>query len=137
MTILLQKFTGYDGSLSSKDPYAKYYADAVTIYDVIGKWVDQKPSKAREKRLREEMERYHQKWPKIQNFSELKRDLARMGEDERNEGEARNIKERKPNAEGFSFRNFGMKLILLKILIQSSRQHGTWSNKTWYFEPNC
>lgn len=69
--------------------------------------MDEKRKEYREKRLREELERYRQERPKIQQqFSDLKRDLAKVTEDEWKSvpevGDARNKKQRNPRAEKFT-----------------------------------
>lgn len=69
--------------------------------------MDEKRKEYREKRLREELEKYRQERPKIQQqFSDLKRDLAKVSEDEWKSvpevGDARNKKQRNPRAEKFT-----------------------------------
>lgn len=101
------EFSGYGGSLFSKDPYDKDDAEADAIYEAIDKRMDEKRKEYREKRLREELERYRQERPKIQQqFSDLKRDLAQVTEDEWKSvpevGDARNKKQRNPRAEKFT-----------------------------------
>ncbi|KAK3931821.1 Pre-mRNA-processing factor 6 [Frankliniella fusca] len=101
------EFSGYGGSLFSKDPYDKDDEEADLIYEAIDKRMDEKRKEYREKRLREELERYRQERPKIQQqFSDLKRDLITVEEDEwRNipeVGDARNRKQRNPRAEKFT-----------------------------------
>ncbi|CAB0041928.1 unnamed protein product [Trichogramma brassicae] len=101
------EFSGYGGSLFSKDPYDKDDEEADAIYEAIDKRMDEKRKDYRERRLREELERYRQERPKIQQqFSDLKRDLASVSESEwRNVpevGDARNRKQRNPRAEKFT-----------------------------------
>ncbi|KAF7282681.1 pre-mRNA processing factor 6 [Rhynchophorus ferrugineus] len=101
------EFSGYGGSLFSKDPYDKDDAEADAIYEAIDKRMDEKRKEYREKRLREELERYRQERPKIQQqFSDLKRELVKVSDDEwRNVpdvGDARNKKQRNPRAEKFT-----------------------------------
>nr|CAH7767016.1 unnamed protein product [Callosobruchus chinensis] len=101
------EFSGYGGSLFSKDPYDKDDAEADAIYEAIDKRMDEKRKEYREKRLREELEKYRQERPKIQQqFSDLKRDLAQVSEDEWKSvpevGDARNKKQRNPRAEKFT-----------------------------------
>lgn len=73
------EFSGYGGSLFSKDPYDKDDAEADAIYEAIDKRMDEKRKEYREKRLREELEKYRQERPKIQQqFSDLKRDLIQV-----------------------------------------------------------
>lgn len=69
--------------------------------------MDEKRKEYREKRLREELERYRQERPKIQQqFSDLKRELVNVTEDEWKNvpevGDARNRKQRNPRAEKFT-----------------------------------
>lgn len=69
--------------------------------------MDEKRKEYREKRLREELEKYRQERPKIQQqFSDLKRDLVNVSEDEWKSvpevGDARNRKQRNPRAEKFT-----------------------------------
>ena len=54
------EFSGYGGSLFSKDPYDKDDAEADAIYEAIDKRMDEKRKEYREKRLREELEKYRQ-----------------------------------------------------------------------------
>ncbi|XP_071451634.1 pre-mRNA-processing factor 6 [Hetaerina americana] len=101
------EFSGYGGSLFSKDPYDKDDEEADAIYEAIDKRMDEKRKEYREKRLKEELERYRQERPKIQQqFSDLKRGLVSVSEDEwRNVpevGDARNRKIRNPRAEKFT-----------------------------------
>lgn len=71
------EFSGYSGSLFSKDPYDKDDAEADAIYESIDKRMDEKRKEYREKRLKEDLERYRQERPKIQQqFSDLKRNLV-------------------------------------------------------------
>uniref|UniRef100_A0A1Y1M7J4 Pre-mRNA-processing factor 6 n=1 Tax=Photinus pyralis TaxID=7054 RepID=A0A1Y1M7J4_PHOPY len=101
------EFSGYGGSLFAKDPYDKDDAEADAIYEAIDKRMDEKRKEYREKRLKQELERYRQERPKIQQqFSDLKRDLITVSDDEwRNVpevGDARNRKQRNPRAEKFT-----------------------------------
>jgi len=67
------QFEGYGGSLCTKDPYDKDDEEADEIYYNIDERMDEKRRDRREKRLREELERYRQERPKIQQqFSDLK-----------------------------------------------------------------
>lgn len=73
------EFSGYSGSLFSKDPYDKDDAEADAIYESIDKRMDEKRKEYREKRLKEDLERYRQERPKIQQqFSDLKRNLVNV-----------------------------------------------------------
>lgn len=101
------EFTGYSGSLFSKDPYDKDDAEADAIYESIEKRMDEKRKEYREKRLRDDLERYRQERPKIQQqFSDLKRGLAMVSEDEWSTipevGDSRNRKTRNPRSERFT-----------------------------------
>ncbi|KAI8439587.1 hypothetical protein MSG28_013314 [Choristoneura fumiferana] len=101
------EFSGYSGSLFSKDPYDKDDAEADAIYESIDKRMDEKRKEYREKRLKEDLERYRQERPKIQQqFSDLKRELKMVSEDEwaaiPEVGDARNRKQRNPRAEKFT-----------------------------------
>uniref|UniRef100_A0A0A9VZK8 Pre-mRNA-processing factor 6 n=1 Tax=Lygus hesperus TaxID=30085 RepID=A0A0A9VZK8_LYGHE len=101
------EFSGYGGSLFSKDPYDKDDEEADMIYEEIDKRMDEKRKEYREKRLREELEKYRQERPKIQQqFSDLKRGLVAVSEDEWRSvpevGDARNRKMRNPRAERFT-----------------------------------
>lgn len=90
-----------------QDPYDKDDAEADAIYEAIDKRMDEKRKEYREKRLKEDLERYRQERPKIQQqFSDLKRDLIAVSEDEwaniPEVGDARNRKQRNPRAEKFT-----------------------------------
>ncbi|GAA37598.2 pre-mRNA-processing factor 6 [Clonorchis sinensis] len=101
------EFTGYGGSLCSKDPYEKDDQEADAIYASIDDRMDERRKEYREKRFREEIERYRRERPKIQQqFMDLKRDLANVSESEWNSipevGDARNRKQRNPRYERFT-----------------------------------
>lgn len=101
------EFTGYSGSLFSKDPYDKDDAEADAIYESIDKRMDEKRKEYREKRLKEDLERYRQERPKIQQqFSDLKRNLGIVTDEEWSTipevGDSRNRKQRNPRAEKFT-----------------------------------
>uniref|UniRef100_A0A336MK64 Pre-mRNA-processing factor 6 n=1 Tax=Culicoides sonorensis TaxID=179676 RepID=A0A336MK64_CULSO len=101
------EFSGYSGSLFSKDPYDKDDAEADAIYESIDKRMDEKRKEYREKRLKEDLERYRQERPKIQQqFSDLKRNLIQVSEEEwanlPEVGDSRNKKQRNPRAEKFT-----------------------------------
>ena len=101
------EFSGYGGSLFSKDPYDKDDEEADAIYEAIDRRMDEKRKDYREKRLQAELERYRQERPKIQQqFSDLKRELASVSESEWNNvpevGDARNRKQRNPRAEKYT-----------------------------------
>lgn len=101
------EFSGYSGSLFSKDPYDKDDEEADAIYDSIDKRMDEKRKEYRDRRLREDLERYRQERPKIQQqFSDLKRSLASVTSEEWSTipevGDSRNRKQRNPRAEKFT-----------------------------------
>lgn len=101
------EFSGYSGSLFSKDPYDKDDAEADAIYESIDKRMDEKRKEYREKRMKEDLERYRQERPKIQQqFSDLKRSLMTVSEAEwaalPEVGDSRNRKQRNPRAERFT-----------------------------------
>ncbi|XP_031624635.1 pre-mRNA-processing factor 6 [Contarinia nasturtii] len=101
------EFSGYSGSLFSKDPYDKDDAEADAIYEAIDKRMDEKRKEYREKRLKEDLERYRQERPKIQQqFSDLKRNLGEVTLEEWSTipevGDSRNRKQRNPRAEKFT-----------------------------------
>jgi len=101
------EFTGYGGSLCSKDPYDKEDEEADRIYDEIDCRMDEKRKEHRETRLAAQLEIYRQERPKIQQqFSDLKRQLADVSVDEwmalPEVGDARNKKARNPRREKFT-----------------------------------
>ncbi|KAK3087474.1 hypothetical protein FSP39_006402 [Pinctada imbricata] len=101
------EFAGYGGSLCAKDPYDKDDEEADAIYEEIDKRMDEKRKERREMKLKEELEKYRQERPKIQQqFSDLKRDLASVSEDDwlnlPEVGDARNKKQRNARAEKFT-----------------------------------
>lgn len=90
-----------------KDPYDKDDEEADAIYEAIDKRMDERRKEYREKRRREELEKFRQERPKIQQqFSDLKRGLVNVTDDEwRNipeVGDARNRKQRNPRPEKFT-----------------------------------
>lgn len=101
------EFAGYGGSLCSRDPYDQDDAEADQIYNNIDERMDEKRRDRREKRLKEELEKYRQERPKIQQiFWDLRRDLAEVSFDQwanlPEVGDARNKKQRNPRAEKFT-----------------------------------
>lgn len=71
------EFAGYGGSLFNKDPYDKDDEEADAVYEAIDERMDEKRREYRDKRLKEEIEKYRQERPKIQQqFSDLKRELS-------------------------------------------------------------
>nr|KAG5694411.1 hypothetical protein BaRGS_017444 [Batillaria attramentaria] len=68
------EFSGYGGSLCSKDPYDKDDEEADAIYEAIDKRMDEKRKERREEKLKKDIEKFRQERPKIQQqFSDLKR----------------------------------------------------------------
>nr|SVE90348.1 EOG090X017X [Daphnia sinensis] len=93
------EFAGYGGSLFNKDPYDKDDEEADAVYEAIDERMDEKRREYREKRRKEEIEKYRQERPKIQQqFSDLKRELCAVSEEEWKNipevGDARNRKQR-------------------------------------------
>lgn len=69
----LPQFSGYGGSLCSKDPYDKDDEEADAIYEAIDKRMDEKRKERREEKLKQDIEKFRQERPKIQQqFSDLK-----------------------------------------------------------------
>ena len=67
------QFSGYGGSLCSKDPYDKDDEEADMVYEAVDKRMDEKRKERRERKFQEEVEKYRQERPKIQQqFSDLK-----------------------------------------------------------------
>lgn len=101
------EFEGYGGSLCSGDPYDKDDEEADKIYNWVDDHMDDRRRSRRDKRMKEELEKYRQDRPKIQQmFSDLKRGLAKVSSDEwmniPEVGDARNKKLRNPRAERFT-----------------------------------
>ncbi|XP_059158001.1 pre-mRNA-processing factor 6-like [Physella acuta] len=101
------EFSGYGGSLCSKDPYDKDDEEADAIYEAVDKRMDEKRKERREEKLKLDIEKFRQERPKIQQqFSDLKRDLAGVSVDEWNNlpevGDARNRKQRIGRTEKFT-----------------------------------
>jgi len=93
------EFTGYGGSLFSKDPYEEDDEEADRIYAEIDRHLDERGKALREAKKRQELEEYRQKRPKIQQqFSDLKASLKQVTEEEwmniQDVGDARNRKQR-------------------------------------------
>ncbi|QQP54989.1 PremRNAprocessing factor 6like [Caligus rogercresseyi] len=79
------EFAGYGGSLFGKDPYEKDDEEADAIYEAIDSRMDEKRKQYREEREKRETEKYRQERPKIQQqFSDLKRELKSLKDDEWN-----------------------------------------------------
>ncbi|KAK7092195.1 hypothetical protein V1264_009782 [Littorina saxatilis] len=67
------EFSGYGGSLCSKDPYDKDDEEADAIYEAVDKRMDEKRKERREEKLKIDIEKFRQERPKIQQqFSDLK-----------------------------------------------------------------
>ena len=67
------QFSGYGGSLCSKDPYDKDDAEADAIYETVDRRMDEKRKERREEKLKHDIEKFRQERPKIQQqFSDLK-----------------------------------------------------------------
>lgn len=101
------EFSGYGGSLCGKDPYDEDDKEADQIYDAIDKRMDEKRKERREQKLKEDLEKYRQERPKIQQqFSDLKRNLAEVSEEEwmniPEVGDARNRKQRLARKDQFT-----------------------------------
>ena len=66
------QFAGYGGSLFSSGPYEKDDAEADAIYDAIDDRMDSRRKERRELKFQEEVKKYRQERPKIQQqFSDL------------------------------------------------------------------
>ncbi|CDW55092.1 Pre mRNA processing factor 6 [Trichuris trichiura] len=97
----------YGGSLFSKDPYDKDDEEADAVYQLIDDRQDEKRREYREQKLKKLIEEYRKERPKIQQeFSDLKRQLAMVSEDEWSSipevGDVRNKRQRNPRAEKFT-----------------------------------
>ncbi|NWT66508.1 PRP6 factor, partial [Prunella himalayana] len=98
------EFNGYAGSLFSSGPYEKDDEEADAAYAALDKRMDERRKERREQREKEETEKYRRERPKIQQqFSDLKRKLAEVTEDEwlsiPEAGDARNKRQRNPRYE--------------------------------------
>jgi pre-mRNA-processing factor 6 len=93
------EFAGYGGSLFSSGPYEKDDEEADAVYDAIDDRMDSRRRERRELKFQEEIKKYRQERPKIQQqFSDLKRTLSEVSDDEwlniPEVGDARNKKQR-------------------------------------------
>ncbi|KAL5494082.1 hypothetical protein EMCRGX_G015354 [Ephydatia muelleri] len=93
------EFAGYGGSLFASAPYEADDMEADEIYDTIDTRMDTRRKERREKKFQEEIEKFRKERPKIQQqFSDLKRGLSAVSDDEWNAipdvGDARNKKQR-------------------------------------------
>lgn len=101
------EFSGYSGSLFSKDPYDQEDEDADRIYNEVDDRLDERHKERREKKYKELVELFHKDRPKIQQgFQDLKRQLAEVTEDEWQAipevGDMRNKAKRNARAEKFT-----------------------------------
>ncbi|KAF1755291.1 hypothetical protein GCK72_021860 [Caenorhabditis remanei] len=101
------EFSGYSGSLFAKDPYDQEDEDADRIYNEVDDRLDERHKDRREKKYKELVEKFHKERPKIQQgFSDLKRQLAEVTEDEWQAipevGDMRNKAKRNARAEKFT-----------------------------------
>jgi pre-mRNA-processing factor 6 len=93
------EFSGYGGSLFSSGPYDADDREADNIYESIDDRMDDRRRERRDKKFKEQIEKYRQERPKIQQqFSDLKRQLSQVSDDEwlsiPDVGDARNKKQR-------------------------------------------
>lgn len=93
--------------MCSKDPYEKDDEEADGIYASIDDRMDERRREYRDRRLKEEIEKFRRERPKIQQqFMDLKRELTNVSESEWNAipevGDARNKKQRNPRYERFT-----------------------------------
>ena len=71
--ICCSQFNGYGGSLFASGPYDAEDREADRIYNSIDTHMDKRRKERREKRFQEEIEKFRQERPKIQQqFSDLK-----------------------------------------------------------------
>ena len=77
-------FSGYGGSLwKASDPYDHDDKEADDIYEDVDKKMDERRKSRREAKLREEILKFRQERPKVQQqFADLKRDLSKVSEDD-------------------------------------------------------
>ena len=72
---------GYGGTLFGDTPYEEDDAEADRIYEAIDERMDERRKRRREEQLLENMKKYRQERPKIQDqFADLKRELASVPE---------------------------------------------------------
>ena len=71
------QFSGYAGNLFSSGPYEKDDEEADQVYEGVDRKMDERRKQYREQREREELEKFREERPKIQQmFSDLKRKLS-------------------------------------------------------------
>ncbi len=95
---------GYGGSLFKNDPYEKDDEEADLVYEAIDRRQDERRKERRERLFKEEVEKYRQERPKIQQqFSDLKRKLDEVTYDQwcsiPEVGDARNKRQRNARAD--------------------------------------
>lgn len=98
------EFSGYGGSLFNKDPYGPDDREADAIYEAVDARMDERRKAYREARLKNELEKFRQERPKIQQqFSDLKRGLSQVSAEEWGNipevGDARNKRQRNAKAD--------------------------------------
>ena len=98
------QFTGYGGSVCARDPYEKDDAEADEIYAAVDDRMDERRKDKREELLKATIEKFRKERPKIQQqFSDLKRQLSEVSEDEwasiPEVGDWRNKRQRNPRWE--------------------------------------
>lgn len=101
------EFSGYSGSLFAKDPYDQEDEEADRVYNEVDERLDERHKDRRDKKYKELVEKFHKERPKIQQgFSDLKRQLAEVTEDEWQAipevGDMRNKAKRNARAEKFT-----------------------------------
>jgi len=101
------EFAGYGGSLFNKDPYEEDDEEADKIYEEIDRHLDERGKALREAKTRQELERYRQERPKIQQqFTDLKASLKQVSDEEwmniPEVGDARNRKQRVARQDKFT-----------------------------------
>lgn len=101
------EFEGYSGSLFSKDPYDEEDEEADKIYNMVDDKIDERRKDHREKKYKVAIEKYRKERPKIQQeFSDLKRQLSNVTEDEwaaiPEVGDSRNKAKRNGRTEKFT-----------------------------------
>ena len=71
--VVPSQFSGYGGSLFSSGPYDADDREADIVYDNIDERMDERRKERRELKFQEDIEKYRQERPKIQQqFSDLK-----------------------------------------------------------------
>lgn len=101
------EFAGYGGSLFNKDPYEEDDQEADKIYEQIDLHLDERGKALREAKNRQELQKYREERPKIQQqFTDLKASLQQVSEEEwmniPEVGDARNRKQRVARQDKFT-----------------------------------